>query len=306
MKNIDVLTDAARNAALPDDAVRQCTALLARLDCEMLTRAFFSEMPPRRRNVSCKAPAARLGYFPDGFYPEREWFTPAKALFDSAGVRRESGFLAALVDLIPHTREIYRANALPDAVLAASLAKIGENACAFYASHGFYGVDDYVWLCCFLAPELFAVGSLEMRLCSFPYPAAHIGGKAIRCGDPVIQVHVPCHADISRQALDRSYAAACRLFGTDVFLADSWLLFPEHRQILPPDSNIRSFMADYTLLEVSRTFDYEGLFRIFGRRADYRYEDLPKDTALRRAYAERVRRGLPIGSAVGLFRFSGI
>lgn len=302
MKTTDALLAAARLCGLPEEAARLCGKVSQSFDCEALSQSFFSLSGKRRIPKDASAPAARLGYFPHGFYPERTFFTPAKALFDAAGIPRETGFLAALLSFSDTTRSIYQTFGLPDAVLSPSLAEIGKNARAFQTSHGFYGVDDYVWLCCFLIPELFSVGSLQFRLCGFPYADVSVGGAVVRRGEAVIQTHVPDGADISRPALRNAYTVASMLFGTNIFLVDSWLLYPEHRQMLPSDSAIRGFMDDFAIIDRNETDDYEGLFRIFGRRGCYRYDSLPQDTALRRAYAERVKRRLPIGSAVGVMR----
>ena len=142
-----------------------------------------------------------------------------------------------------------------------------------------------------------------MRLCAFPYEHFDTGFGILHQNDPVVQIHVPECADLSQSALEQSYRLAYSLFGVPYFFADSWLLYPPHREMLPPDSAIRGFMEDFSVIETDETHDYEGLWRIFGKQTDYRKASLPQKTSLQRAYAERVAKGLPIGSAVGIRYF---
>ena len=302
---IVALTESVTAFGLAADAAEQAarqTEILGEAAVCGLTDAFFSSGSGRLIPPGTAAPAARLGYFPDGFYPADEFYTPARRAFSAAGIPETAGFLALFLCFYPRTREIYRTYGIPERVLNASVGCIGADARAHFGEHGFFGVSDAIWASCFLIPELFQVGSLQFRLCRFPYPDFALDGYTVREGDAVIQVHVPDGADLSAAALDDAYSRAVELFGTDVFYADSWLLFPEHQIMLPQTSRIRAFAAAYTLVEEYRTMDYEGLFRVFGRRDAYRYEELPQKTSLQRAYAERVRKKLPIGSAVGVMR----
>ena len=290
-------------AGLPIQAESELDEILSQIDADSLADSFFDCRKEAVALSENNAPAARLGFFPEGFYPEHAFFSPAKKAFDAAHIDRNAGFLAVLIYFSVHTLDIYRAYGLPESVFAASLGELGKAARAFYAKHGFYGAEDYVWLNCFLIPELFTVGSLQMRLCAFPYERFDTGFGILHQNDPVVQIHVPEHADLSPNALEQSYRLAYSLFGVPYFLADSWLLYPPHREMLPPDSAIRDFMEDFSVIETDETHDYEGLWRIFGKQTDYRKASLPQKTSLQRAYAERVAKGLPIGSAVGIRYF---
>ncbi len=290
-------------AGLPTQAESELDKILSQIDADSLADSFFDCRKEAVALSENNAPAARLGFFPEGFYPEHAFFSPAKKAFDAAHIDRNAGFLAVLIYFSVHTLDIYRAYGLPESVFAASLGEVGKAARAFYAKHGFYGAEDYVWLNCFLIPELFTVGSLQMRLCAFPYERFDTGFGILHQNDPVVQIHVPECADLSQSALEQSYRLAYSLFGVPYFFADSWLLYPPHREMLPPDSAIRGFMEDFSVIETDETHDYEGLWRIFGKQIDYRKASLPQKTSLQRAYAERVAKGLPIGSAVGIRYF---
>lgn len=287
----------------PDGATLRfrCEALLAHMDVRPLVDAFFAY---RRHAVlpPFDAPCAALGFFPDGFYPSDEFFTPAKRLFDAASIPHAAGFMAVYYAVLPETLALCERYGVPkDIARGASRAWLNA-ACAYRARYGTCGVEDYITLGSLLCPELFCVGALQMRLCAFPYDDVSFPDGCVRNGQPIVQVHVPDGADLSRASLDNAYDRAVELFGTELFLADSWLLYPEHEHMLPADSAIRGFMRDYHVFHVDTTCDYEGLWRVFGKKADYRTAVLPTDTTLQRAYATRVAEGLPIGSGVGVMR----
>ncbi len=290
-------------AGLPTQAESELDEILSQIDADSLADSFFDCRKEAVALSGNTAPAARLGFFPEGFYPEHAFFSPAKKAFDAAHIDRNAGFLTVLIYFSVRTLGIYRAYGLSESVFAASLGELGKAARAFYAKHGFYGAEDYVWLNCFLIPELFTVGSLQMRLCAFPYERFDTGFGILHQNDPVVQIHVPECANLSQSALEQSYRLAYSLFGVPYFFADSWLLYPPHREMLPPDSAIRGFMENFSIIETDETHDYEGLWRIFGKQTDYRKAALPQKTSLQRAYAARVAKGLPIGSAVGIRYF---
>ena len=100
-----------------------------------------------------------------------------------------------------------------------------------------------------------------------------------------------------------SYNLARKYFGSYPIIGDSWLLYPENKKMLPENSNIVHFIDDFNIVSVNETRDYSELFHVFGRISDYSYQNLPQDTSLQRAYAERIKKNLPVGSGIGILKF---
>ena len=88
-----------------------------------------------------------------------------------------------------------------------------------------------------------------------------------------------------------------------IFMCGSWLLYPGHEEFLPKNLNILRFMHDFEIIESREKENFDDAWRVFGRYADEKPENLPTDTALRRAYAERLRAGKPTGYGVGVIVF---
>ena len=72
--------------------------------------------------------------------------------------------------------------------------------------------------------------------------------------------------------------------------------------MLSSESNIVDFMNDFDIVSFEDTTDYKEAFHVFGRLSDFSYDNLPKNTSLQKAYAERIKSGLPIGSGVGILK----
>ena len=84
-----------------------------------------------------------------------------------------------------------------------------------------------------------------------------------------------------------------------LFMCESWMLLPEHKDILPEGTNIRRFMEEYELgVFIERDGD---LWRIFGRPNSEckNYSTLPEDTSLRRIYKKYLLGGGRIGECIG-------
>lgn len=288
---------------LPERLCEEAEKLLYGVDERAYEEAFFASMGEKKAAPFVNEAGKAMGYFPDGFYPFETFFSPVKALAKERNVDARALFFAFFAAFLPETARLYEEYGVPEDVFAAYAARIAENVEECRAAEGFTGCGDYVWLAGFAILDLFRVGSLEFRLAPYNYRRICVEGAVFTPGEPVIQVHVPTGADIGEKARHEAYGRAASLFGTDKFVADSWLLYPEHEKMLDASSNIRAFAGEYTLAEVCETDDYEGLFRIFGRKDAYVYGGLEQSTSLQKAYAERVRNALPVGSGVGVMRY---
>ena len=88
-----------------------------------------------------------------------------------------------------------------------------------------------------------------------------------------------------------------------VVCVHTWLLSPQLREMLKPDSNIVKFQNRFTITDV-----YEGTasflingFNISAPPGSFDYNTLPEDTHLRRQVKQRLLRGEPLQNAWGYF-----
>ena len=125
---------------------------------------------------------------------------------------------------------------------------------------------------------------------------------------PVVTVHIPSdtRTPFSKEERLKAYRRAEKHFakffpdGKVIFRCGTWLLAPQHKEILPEGSNIRSFIDDYEIVPESYRSAMEDLWRIFYVK-DYNGDPdtLPERTTLMRAYKKYMKEGGEIGWALG-------
>ena len=86
-----------------------------------------------------------------------------------------------------------------------------------------------------------------------------------------------------------------------VFVCESWLLFPAHKEILPENSNIRRFLADYGVYRTEET--NKDLWRIYYGAEQNDGANLPEHTGLERAYKKWLLDGHMAGQSWGVYRY---
>ncbi len=175
-----------------------------------------------------------------------------------------------------------------------------------------YGIPGFFanpWFYNFFTLKQFKLGRLEYELLPVRKQDIEIAGRIIKEGTEVINVHIPSEGGkFNREARLDSYKRAYEFFrdvmkkDIDVFICDSWLLYPANKQILPEKSNIVSFMDDFCIYA---SVDYSNprydLWRIYGADANKPYNELPRDNSLKRAYADWLEAGNPVGEGRGVF-----
>lgn len=223
-------------------------------------------------------------YFKDAFYPY-EFYEKLK----SFALPSEFSALYVYVLLLERSFEDFSSRIGDKSIFFDTVKKLSESANEYCKNNGKYGLYDYHFIANHIRGNI-------LRLGGFEYQYGEYDGKK------AIILHLPSGADLSKENRMESYRLARCFFGDYPIIADSWLLYPEHKKMLSSDSNIVDFMNDFDIVSKSETTDYKEAFHIFGRLGDYSYDKLPKETTLQRAYAERVKNNLPIGSATGVLK----
>ena len=160
------------------------------------------------------------------------------------------------------------------------------------------------WFPGFFALARFALGRLQFEVIPMWRDYEKGGIKLEKDKTPVINVHIPrTGTPIDKESCDKAYAAAREFFKGQAgenapFVCHSWLLFPENKNILSPDSNTYRFMSEYDVVG----WDYnlgEDLWRLFDTE-EQNPERLPTNTRFRRLYAEHLKKGGRVGWGFGV------
>ena len=155
---------------------------------------------------------------------------------------------------------------------------------------------------------LFRLGALEFeyRLLETCEPLP----RGLQAGDPILSVHIPSDARITRESLHSSYDSARAFFTGETegpwkqeppkaILCGTWLLAETLQQLLPETSGIRLFAEDYQIYH--RTQDSRSFYRwLYQLPAPVPYRDLPERTSLQRKLKDHLLSGGHMGEGDGI------
>lgn len=213
--------------------------------------------------------------------------------------------LALTLAAAGETRALYRRLGLPEAVYSATMGCIPRFLEETHVLLGRWAYDRGFWTWRQTGGLLLRLGTLEFELCAL----AGACPPGLEPGNPVLSVHIPSDAVLSRKELDRSYALAGDVFtGNSVLcpwgppkavLCGSWLLSPALERLLPEESGIRRFAGDYERFFTDE--DDESFYRWLFRVPD-RSRELPEDSSLQRRAKAYLLQGGKIGMGKGVLR----
>jgi len=175
--------------------------------------------------------------------------------------------------------------------------------------HNIWGSFVAGWFGGFFTMDRFALGR-------FQYEKVHLretytwGDYTVTPEETVLNFHIPSCGPLTDERRMDSYARAAEFY-RDLFPADkpvvltcsSWLLFPAHKEMLPPSSRIVAFINDFDPIRSWDDPDYHDFWRVFYREYKDNPDEMPSETALQRAYLERRRAGLPAGGGQGVILY---
>ncbi len=159
---------------------------------------------------------------------------------------------------------------------------------------GRYGFDRDWWAWRVLCGRLVRLGALEYEQAEHQGPAF---GELVP-GRPCLYLHIPSDADLSDEARRQSYARARARWELPIG-CESWLLAPALDQLLPADSRLRRFRADFIPGPADEDAEdfYQWLFQ-----GEKQPDRLPQTTGLQRAAKAWLEKGGKIGSGWGCLR----
>lgn len=270
-----------REAVAVIDEVAEKVKGSAALD-DMRQRLLFTREDPRDIRESMEAEAARLG------------------------VGADELSLVFFLQCSDETEHRMREQGHPERVFIDSMrdVTIWTNFC--HRNHGIWGIREFHWISNTIRAELWRLGRLQFEKYEYDLDDFEFDGHSVHRGEIVLNTHIPAGGGMTREARYDSYKQAYDYFGIGTFLLDSYLLYPAHREFLPPTSNILGIMDEFHLIRAAETDSLHNFRYIFGETPDgVDPATLPRDTSLRRAYANWYAKHGKIGWGVGVMFFDG-
>ncbi|MBQ9769938.1 MAG: hypothetical protein IJW27_07005, partial [Clostridia bacterium] len=148
------------------------------------------------------------------------------------------------------------------------------------------------------------LGRFQYEIIKFGYDYKK-GDKVLTPETKVLNVHIPASGEPLSEELAKESLKMAKEFYKDEIgepfacKCSSWLLYPEHEQMLDKSSNIYRFMKMFDCFDYGIEKSNLDLPRIFGT-CEMRPAYLPEKTSLQRAYKKHLLAGGKTGYGVGV------
>ena len=246
-------------------------------------------------------------------WPREEWKEKEDALSDIARQTGQSPYTLALMYLtahLPALREKYLEKGIDEAFFLDAARDLKSKTQECLERHGVYGTANFVWHIPFYHLLRFALGRLQYEDRIYPGPDHACAGFTIREGDKILGMHIPSGSPLDRARRMDSYKKAFAFYHCTperplIVHCNSWLLNPDHRQMLPAGSNIVDFMDDFDPVGELERDNFPDAWRVFGKAAEQPFEAWPTDNTLRKAYHALLASGKKAKNGMGLLIFDG-
>ena len=233
----------------------------------------------------------------------KEILEPAWAAGKLANVHKYTSGLLIYMCMTEHLKKLYIERGIDLEIYKNSVLDLRYKLEECKAVRGIVGSFVAWWFPGFFDLTRFALGRLQFEIVKFEHNYNN-NGIVLTPDSKVINVHIPrTGTPMDKESCDKAYAMAREFFKAEVgdncpFICHSWLLYPEHMNILPKHTNVYRFCSEFDVFEYA---DNEGddLWRLFDTE-DRNPNRLPTDTSLRRNYVEHMKKGGAVGWGLGV------
>ena len=217
-------------------------------------------------------------------------------------VKTYTVYLLFFIALFPLLRERYMESGVSLDVYEETLIDVRIKTQECFDRYGVWGLFDTEWIGIVFEQEVYTLGRLQFQISTMPCDAL-VGGESFVKGETVINVHIPSGSPLKKEDCMVSFSRAKAFYGleTTVFICDSWMLNPFHKDFLPSHSNILMFMDFFEQINWREDKTFFDAWRIFGKPLEYPLEKMPQKTSLQRGYIDWIKAGNITSIGVGGF-----
>ena len=226
--------------------------------------------------------------------------------FEKLGVKSGTFYMMQLLCFSQALREHYIKSSLGEEGFNKIIADIKYKLDECVLVKGYIGTFVPEWFVNIFKMGCVAFDRLQFEIVSIP-EAFEFNGIKYGEKTKAINVHIPRTGErLDHERVLNSYRLAAEYFSDEfedevLFTCRSWMLYPWHETVLSQNSNMMQFYNDYSIVSFGDYADYGQVWRLFDCEYDGEIDKLPQDSSLRRAYAERMRKGEPLGWGRGVF-----
>lgn len=235
---------------------------------------------------------------------QAELFSRTRKISELTGVHDYTVELLVFICMTRHLKSVYSEKGIDMQIYRNSVLDLKWKLEECKAVKGICGSFVSPWFCGFFDLTRFALGRLQFEVVTMWQDYEKNGVRLEKDKSKVINVHIPrTGTPLDKESCDKAYAQAREFFRVQVgegcaFVCDSWLLYPENKNILPPHSNTYRFMSEYDIIgwEVNNG---EDLWRLFDTE-EKNPDRLPADSSMRRCYIDHLKSGGRVGCGFGV------
>lgn len=193
---------------------------------------------------------------------------------------------------LENTIQFYKKKNIPEKILCDTLKDVSLWIRNYKKYNGYLGLASRYWIFLGFAGKVFRLGRMEFEMVTIQ---EELDLPGLKKGDPVLEGHVPQGEPLDHDEVMKSYRDAFAFFEKyfdyhpKAVHLYTWLLDPELRNILDPESNILKWANDATLIPTCYEGSNIGRF-VFGMK-EIDLKTAPRDTSLRRKILERMEQG---------------
>lgn len=235
---------------------------------------------------------------------QAELFSRTRKISKLTGVHDYTVELLVFICMTRHLKSVYSEKGIDMQIYRNSVLDLKWKLEECKAVKGICGSFVSPWFCGFFDLTRFALGRLQFEVVTMWQDYEKNGVRLEKDKSKVINVHIPrTGTPLDKESCDKAYAQAREFFRGQAgegcaFVCDSWLLYPENKNILPPHSNTYRFMSEYDIIgwEVNNG---EDLWRLFDTE-EKNPDRLPANSSMRRCYIDHLKSGGRVGCGFGV------
>lgn len=215
-------------------------------------------------------------------------------------------YMVFLVGCLPELRRRYEKAGLSEELFWHTMMDLKYKLMECHAVKGQWGNFAFWWYDRFYKMTRFTLGRLQFETVKYEWPPYRCGEIVVQPGDTVVNIHIPSAGPLTdalrRDAYQKAYEffPACRKKGALVLVCHSWLLDPVYQSFLAADSNLVHFQKDFDIIQCEKQESFGDAWRVFGAEAGKAPEELPRDTSMRRGFADFLAAGGKTGVGSGI------
>lgn len=290
---LEELTQLMHRLAFPEEATSALTEITKKLLADEASYAEFRAILAQYEE-SPKCPYSKM-------------FATMKELSARLDISEYEGAMLLLLAMCKKLRERYAECGLSEELFYHTMADLRYKVVECYLLYGIHGTFVASWFWRFYEVDRFALGRLQFEVIKLGVDCEYEGTK-LSADCNAINIHIPrTGTKLDHDEVLKSYYLAKEFYkdyfrySPTVFTCHTWLLYPWNETVLSPKSNMYAFYKDFKIIASGDDNTHRDAWRLFDCLFAGDTSILPRNTSLRRAYAERIERGEPTGWGHGVF-----